>query len=89
MKLGKLSKYLRAVGESTCNVAPCSMSSGPGSSETWLGYSYCAVAGFPRLGGREGKLDFIQGQGKVRGFCIMSAELLNPCSKSMKSHGNF
>ena len=35
MKLGKLSKYLRAVGESTCNVAPCSMSSGPGSKSGW------------------------------------------------------
>ena len=34
-------------------------------------------------------MDFIQGQGKVRGFCIMSAELPNPCSKSMKSHGIF
>ena len=49
-------------------------------------YSYCAVAGLRRLGESEENVDFIQGQGKVRGdFCIMSAEFLNPCSKSMKS----
>ena len=30
MKLRKVAKHLRAVGEPTCNFAPCSMSSGPG-----------------------------------------------------------
>ena len=55
----------------------------------WVGnlvrYSYCAVAGLRRLGESQENVDFIQGQGKVRGFCILSAEFLNPCSKSMKS----
>ena len=35
MKLGKLAKHLRAVGEPTCNFVPCSMSSGPGAKSSF------------------------------------------------------